>query len=324
MLRPYARPALCRGRRPHTAQAMHMPTHHQTRRRVGSETRALLEGRAPVGELERLRPSTGPSAREDAGRTPPLRSIPTWTRMDRMSTESARPRVLIVEDEVPIRELLRLHLDLAGFDVEEVGDGRAALNLARTSVFALLILDVMLPGLDGVTLCRAVRADSANRLTPILMLTARDTESDKVVGLESGADDYMTKPFGIRELLARVGAITRRVKRADDAALPAKGTHVTSSVLALDRDKREARVRGELVELTRQEFDLLYQLAARPGIVFSRASLLDNVWSDDTYVTERTVDTVISRLRRKIERDPQDPEMILTAWGIGYKFVDAE
>ena len=241
-----------------------------------------------------------------------------------MALDTTRPRILVVEDEPPIRELLRLHLDLAGFDVEEVGDGRVALNLARTSPFALMILDVMLPGLDGVTLCRAVRADGANRMTPILMLTARDTESDKVVGLESGADDYMTKPFGIRELLARVGAITRRARRSDELAMAAKGSQVTSAALALDREKREARVRGELVELTRQEFDLLYQLAARPGIVFSRASLLDNVWSDDTYVTERTVDTVISRLRRKIEQDPQDPEMILTAWGIGYKFVDTE
>jgi len=243
--------------------------------------------------------------------------------MDPVRPDAARPRVLIVEDEAPIRELLRLHLDLAGYDVDEVGDGRAALELARGSAFSLVILDVMLPGLDGVTLCRALRAEGANRLTPILMLTARDTESDKVVGLESGADDYMTKPFGIRELLARVGAITRRVRRIDEAAAPAKGSHVTSAALELDREKREARVRGEIVDLTRQEFELLYQLAARPGIVFSRASLLDNVWSDDTYVTERTVDTVISRLRRKIERDPQDPEMILTAWGVGYKFVDA-
>jgi DNA-binding response OmpR family regulator len=244
--------------------------------------------------------------------------------MDCMPSEPARPRVLIVEDELPIRELLRLHLDLAGYDVEESADGHVALNLARTRAFTLMILDVMLPGLDGVTLCRALRADGVNRMTPILMLTARDTESDKVVGLESGADDYMTKPFGIRELLARVAAITRRARRADEAALPPKGSHVTSSALSLDREKREVRVRGELVELTRQEFDLLYQLAARPGIVFSRASLLDNVWSDDTYVTERTVDTVISRLRRKIERDPQDPEMILTAWGIGYKFVESQ
>ena len=156
--------------------------------------------------------------------------------------------------------------------------------------------------------------------TPILMLTARDTESDKVIGLESGADDYLTKPFGVRELMARVGAITRRhgARRQRRCRAAADGG---SRDVRLDADRREAIVRATPVELTRQEFDLLHQLAQRPGIVFSRAALLQNVWSDDTYVTERTVDTVISRLRRKIERDPQDPELILTAWGVGYKFA---
>jgi DNA-binding response OmpR family regulator len=160
--------------------------------------------------------------------------------------------------------------------------------------------------------------------TPILMLTARDTESDKVVGLDSGADDYVTKPFGVRELLARVGALLRRNRPpAAHAGQPAS-RRVGSRDLALDADRREALVRGESVELTKQEFDLLYLLAERPGIVFSRAALLAKVWHGDTYVTERTVDTVVSRLRRKIERDPQDPELILTAWGVGYKFVDVE
>jgi DNA-binding response OmpR family regulator len=140
------------------------------------------------------------------------------------------------------------------------------------------------------------------------MLTARDSESDKVLGLESGADDYLTKPFGIRELLARVGAITRRYGREDDRAASTKG-RTSAAHVQLDPERREALVRGTRVELTRQEFDLLYQLAKRPGIVYSRAALLQNVWSDDTYVTERTVDTVISRPRRKIERDPQDPEL---------------
>jgi DNA-binding response OmpR family regulator len=157
------------------------------------------------------------------------------------------------------------------------------------------------------------------------MLTARDAESDKVVGLESGADDYLTKPFGVRELMARVGAITRRHQRAATAeGRPAPLTTVVSRDLRLDTNKREVEVRGQAVELTRQEFDLLHQLASRPGIVYSRAALLQNVWSDDSFVTERTVDTVISRLRRKIERDAQDPELILTAWGVGYKFADVE
>jgi len=180
----------------------------------------------------------------------------------------------------------------------------------------------MLPGLDGVTLCGAIRAAGPNKATPILMLTARDTESDRVMGLESGADDYMTKPFGVRELMARVKAITRRHQRRDQ--ISSRAATVMRRELSLDHDRRAVVVRGEPVELTKQEFDLLYLLAARPGIVFSRAALLQNVWSGDTYVTERTVDTMISRLRRKIERDPQDPELILTAWGVGYKFADAD
>ncbi|MGH9256729.1 MAG: response regulator transcription factor [Vicinamibacterales bacterium] len=235
-------------------------------------------------------------------------------------TKAARRRVLVVEDEPPVRELLRLHLELAGFEIEESAEGREALRRVRESPFDLVILDVMLPGLDGVSLCRAIRTEGPNLNTPILMLTARDSESDKVLGLESGADDYLTKPFGIRELLARVGAILRRHKHGTDR--PAPPGRTSAAHVQLDPERREAVVRGAAVELTRQEFDLLYQLVRRPGIVYSRAALLQNVWADDTYVTERTVDTVISRLRRKIERDPQDPELILTAWGVGYKFVD--
>jgi DNA-binding response OmpR family regulator len=186
-----------------------------------------------------------------------------------------------------------------------------------------MVFDLMLPGIDGITLCRSLRSDSVNTETPILMLTARDTESDKVLGLESGADDYVTKPFGMRELLARVGAVLRRSARAD--APPAScERRVQARELTLDPDKRQAVIRQQPVELTRQEFDLIYLLATRPGIVFSREALLAKVWGGDTYVTERTVDTVVSRLRRKLERDAQDPELILTAWGVGYKFVDVE
>ncbi len=238
-----------------------------------------------------------------------------------MVSGPTRETVLVVEDEPAIRDLLRLHLSLAGFDMHEVGDGRKGLDLARAKRFDVVILDIMLPGLDGVTLCRALRAEGENRNTPILMLTARDSESDKVVGLESGADDYVAKPFGVRELLARVQALLRRQRRGGEAAAPHKGP-ITSGGLVVDPEKRQATVRGQPIELTRQEFDLLYLLAARPGIVFSRAALLQQVWRDDAYVTERTVDSVISRLRRKVEQDPQDPELILTAWGMGYKFAD--
>ena len=232
-------------------------------------------------------------------------------------------RILLVEDEAPIREVVRLHLQLAGFDITETGDGKRALDLARTTPFELIVLDVMLPGLDGVTLCRAVRADGANTITPILMLTARDTEADKVLGLESGADDYLTKPFGTRELVARVSALLRRQDRLTQPATAATRSIARRGV-HLDLDKRTATVRGAAIDFTKQEFDLLQLLMASPGIVFNRDALLAKVWGGDTYVTDRTVDAVVSRLRRKVERDPQDPEMILTAWGVGYKFVDAD
>ena len=232
-----------------------------------------------------------------------------------------RGPILVVEDEQAIRDLLRLHLDLAHFDVREAADGRRGLDLARAERFDVIILDVMLPGLDGVTLCRALRLEGASRDAPILMLTARDTESDKVLGLESGADDYVAKPFGIRELLARVEALIRRHQRTGAAALPPQ--RIAAGGLQVDIDKRQATVRGMPVDLTRQEFDLLALLAARPGMVFSRAALLQQVWRGDAYVTERTVDTVVSRLRRKIESDPQNPTLILTAWGVGYNFADA-
>ena len=239
--------------------------------------------------------------------------------MSRMTAR--RGTILIVEDEKAIRDLLRLHLDLAHFDVREAADGRRGLDVARAERFDAIILDVMLPGLDGVTLCRALRREGASRDAPILMLTARDAESDKVLGLESGADDYVAKPFGIRELLARVDALLRRHRRAADAGtMPAQP--ITAGELQVDVHKRQATVRGVPVDLTRQEFDLLALLAARPGVVFSRAALLQQVWRGDAYVTERTVDTVVSRLRRKIESDPQNPALILTAWGFGYKLAE--
>jgi DNA-binding response OmpR family regulator len=219
-------------------------------------------------------------------------------------------------------QIVRLHLSLAGFETEEVADGRTALDRVRTDPFDLVVLDVMLPGVDGVTICRAMRSSGPNQRTGVLMLTARDTEPDKVIGLESGADDYLTKPFGIREFMARVTAVLRRSSGATSTHGRTQTGIVTSADITLDPDRRQARVRGELVELTKQEFDVLYLLASRRGIVFSRAALIAKVWGEDTYVTERTVDAVVSRLRRKVEQDPDDPEMILTAWGVGYKFVD--
>ena len=236
---------------------------------------------------------------------------------------SPRLTALVVEDDPSIREVIRLHLELAGFDVQGIADGKAGLDLARRTKFDLLTLDVMLPGLDGVTLCRAVRAEGASREAAILMVTARDGESDTVLGLESGADDYLAKPFGVRELVARVAAVTRRLRRGEREPAGSPGDKVVTPSVTLDPATRSVVVRGTAIDLTKQEFDVLHALASRRGIVFSRTALLQAVWKNDDFVTERTVDAVISRLRRKVERDARDPELLLTAWGVGYKFVDA-
>ena len=236
-------------------------------------------------------------------------------------------RALVVEDDRSIRELLHLHLGLAGFDVEEVANGREALDVVRQRAFDFIVLDVMLPGLDGVSLCRALRAAEANATTPVLMLTARDGEADVVIGLDAGADDYLTKPFRTGEFQARVSALTRRHERrttglhqADDSREPI----ALAPGIVMDVDRRVVRRQDRVVNLTRQEFDLLHHLAARRGIVFTRARLLQTVWADDTFVDERTVDTVISRLRKKLEDDPRQPALIVTARGVGYRFADAD
>jgi DNA-binding response OmpR family regulator len=235
-----------------------------------------------------------------------------------------RPAVLVVEDEQNIRELVCLHLGLENYDCIECGDGESALKLARSRHFDLVILDVMLPGLDGVTVCRALRRESENPDVPVLMLTARREESDKVVGLESGADDYLTKPFGVRELVARVRALLRRGPRplVTSAGPKENARPVTYKHIVMDPARRRVRVGKADVELTSNEFHLLYVLLASPGIVFSREALLSRVWKDQTFVTVRSVDTLIKRLRKKIEENPAEPEVILTVWGAGYKAAD--
>jgi DNA-binding response OmpR family regulator len=236
-------------------------------------------------------------------------------------------RVLIVEDDPHIRELVSMHIGLEGLETVGVADGTRALALARAEPFDLIVLDLMLPGLDGITVCRAVRRDSVNQDVPVLMLTARDDESDKVVGLESGADDYLTKPFGVRELVARVRALLRRPRLSgagsDGEALTGASRSVTVMGLTVDPSRRQAHLDGRDVELTVLEFDLLYLLASNRGIVFGRDALISRVWGGDTYVTERNVDTIVKRLRRKIEADPANPRFILTVWGSGYKFAEA-
>jgi two-component system, OmpR family, alkaline phosphatase synthesis response regulator PhoP len=245
---------------------------------------------------------------------------------DELSVEAPnepRPTVLVVEDERNIRELVCLHLGLEHLECVQAADGTEGLRLARERPFDLVILDLMLPGLDGVTVCRAIRRDSANAGVPILMLTARRDESDKVLGLESGADDYLTKPFGVRELVARVRALLRRRPLSGAARVEDNQQPINYRNVEVDPARRRVRVNGRDVDLTSHEFALLYVLLSNPGIVFSREALLARVWKEDTFVTVRSVDTLVKRLRRKIEEDPAHPSIVLTVWGAGYKAADA-
>ena len=247
-----------------------------------------------------------------------------YTEQPVEAATTPKPAVLVVEDEQNIRELVCLHLGLENYDCVQAGDGEQALKLARSRSFDLVILDVMLPGLDGVTVCRAIRRDSANPDVPVLMLTARREESDKVVGLESGADDYLTKPFGVRELVARVRALLRRGPKPLVASAASKEAAKAIAYKHIEMDPARRRVRVGItdVDLTSNEFHLLYVLLSSPGIVFSREALLSRVWKDQTFVTVRSVDTLIKRLRKKIESNPAEPEVILTVWGAGYKAAD--
>ena len=234
-----------------------------------------------------------------------------------------RRRVLVVEDEKNIRDLVCLHLGLEGYECVPVGDGKEAMMLASEKPFDLIILDLMLPNMDGVTITRAIRRHGPNREAPILMLTARREEADKVMGLDSGADDYLTKPFGVRELVARAAALMRRVRGALQTG-DGDGRVVNLHGIELDPSRRSVRVRGAPVDVTRQEFNLLYVLASNPGIVFTRERLLSKVWQEQAFVTGRSVDTLVKRLRKKIEVDPAEPRLILTVWGDGYKFADVQ
>lgn len=234
---------------------------------------------------------------------------------------AAEPRrtVLVVEDDENIRELVCLHLGVEGMTCVGAADGTTALELAGRQRFDVCVLDLMLPGVDGLSVCRAIRRGSMNRDLPILMLTARRDEADKVLGLESGADDYLTKPFGVRELLARVRAL---IRRSAIGASPGGTRPLTYKHIEIDPAKHRVVVRDRDVELTMHEFNLLHVLLSHPGIVFSREALLARTWKENTFVTERSVDTLIKRLRRKIEDDPANPSVIMTVWGSGYKAAD--
>ncbi len=224
-------------------------------------------------------------------------------------------RILIVEDEATVRDTLALNLNAEGYEVVTAADGEAGLAEAREKEFDLIVLDVMLPKLDGLSLCRLIRKDST---MPILLLTARGTEVDKIVGLESGADDYIVKPFGLGEFLARVRAALRRAATASTA--PAARDRLESSGLALDLIARRAFNGEQELRLTHKEFDLLAELMRNAGAVLSRDLLLQKVWGYDYVGDSRTVDVHIRWLREKIEDDASQPKRITTVRGVGYRF----
>ncbi|MCP5208150.1 MAG: response regulator transcription factor [Hahellaceae bacterium] len=229
-------------------------------------------------------------------------------------------KILIVEDDHDINNLVAMNLKAAGYDVEKTEHGGQGLQMALTGSYDLMILDIMLPEVDGLEICRRLRAQGTT--TPIMMLTAKDGEIDRVVGLEMGADDYLTKPFSVRELQARVKAMLRRVEMMRQADVPTDETlHVGE--LTINPSRRVVTLKGQVLELTSTEFDLLLYLARHPGMVFSRTQLLDNVWGYQHSGYEHTVNSHINRLRTKIEADPSQPQYVLTVWGVGYKFNDA-
>jgi DNA-binding response OmpR family regulator len=242
--------------------------------------------------------------------------------MSSPSFPASTGRVLLVEDEKSIRDLVAQQLRRVGYDCEAVGDGREGLALSLSQPFDVVVLDLMLPNVDGLTICRTIRQQSINQHVPILMLTAKRAEPDKVLGFESGADDYVTKPFGVLELTARVAALTRRAQRPALEAVPPARRRLSVHGVDLDPVKHTIRVRNREVLLTPHEFELLYQLASQPGVVLTRQQLLKAVWHEQAFVTERSIDTLVRHLRCKVEEDSASPQLVLTVWGYGYKFAD--
>jgi DNA-binding response OmpR family regulator len=225
--------------------------------------------------------------------------------------------ILLVDDEDSVQKLLSYPLERDGFRVVHARDGEEALARFAEEDIDLVVLDLMLPKLDGLEVCKRLRADST---VPIIMLTARDDELDKVLGLELGADDYITKPFSIREFRSRIRAVLRRAGlRAD----PAADGLIEAGALCIDPAKRAVSVDGERAQLTYVEFEVLHTLASHPGRVYSRQALLEAVWGDSAYREPRTIDVHIRHLREKIEPDPREPAYIFTVRGVGYRFRDA-
>ncbi|MFY9579011.1 MAG: response regulator transcription factor [Gaiellaceae bacterium] len=228
--------------------------------------------------------------------------------------------ILLVDDEDAVQKLLAYPLEREGFRVLQARDGEEALARFRSEEVDLVVLDVMLPKLDGLEVCKRLRAEST---VPIIMLTARDDELDKVLGLELGADDYITKPFSIREFRSRVRALLRRAAAPrHDAASGSEEEVIAVDGLKIDVARRTVEVRAETVQLTYVEFELLRTLASHPGRVYSRRMLLEALWGGADYREPRTIDVHVRHLREKLERDPREPEYIFTVRGVGYRFRD--
>ena len=227
-------------------------------------------------------------------------------------------KILVVEDNPEIADLLSMHLKDLNCDIEIRHDGLEGLIMAQTNRYDLIILDLMLPNVDGIEICQKIRGNE--NYTPILMLTAKSSELDRVLGLEVGADDYLTKPFSIRELIARVKALFRRVEAFAHTSEKSNDATLHFENLEINREKRSVTASGKQLDLTAKEFDLLLHFAENPGRVYSRSQLLDQVWGYGHEGYEHTVNSHINRLRNKIEENPAEPNTILTVWGVGYKF----
>ena len=227
-------------------------------------------------------------------------------------------KILIIEDNKDLANILGLHLQDLSCEVTKANDGIEGFDYLKRGTFDLVILDLMLPGLDGLELCKRIRKQE--NYTPVLMLTSKSSEIDRVIGLEIGADDYVAKPFSVRELLARIKALIRRVEAFTRSPEVDEVNEIVVGNMKIDIDGHKVYIDGKSVDLTAREFDLLLHFVKRPGRVFSRAQLLDTVWGYGHEGYEHTVNSHINRLRSKIEKDPANPEYIMTIWGVGYKF----
>ncbi len=246
----------------------------------------------------------------------------TDTNSHQPSSSHGERRILIVEDDADISHLIEIHLNDIAFSVDIANNGIDGLNRASNHDYQLIILDLMLPGMDGLEVCRRLRKMEIN--IPVLMLTAKSSELDRVLGLELGADDYLTKPFSIKELQARVKAILRRVELSGAQANNRINERIEIKSLIIDTASRQVSIAGKPVELTAKEFDLLLHFAQNPGRVYSRGQLLDTIWGYSHNGYEHTVNSHINRLRKKIEQNPEQSQYIETVWGVGYKFRESQ